>query len=353
MELGVLDSRGNEYTDPDMLSYVRANMKSIFDFRNDSIEANCINDAETLWGNLWFENECACIFGDTNEGKSTLAFKIACEVACCGIGVTYFDFENMMHQHYRRMWRNFLDLPDKLYPMRFGQKTSLEQMLSTKAILDSIEMEFLDNDSSVIVIDDISFLCQLKTTKKTSLVLKRFRYWLNRYHISILVVAQAMNHRPGTPLTLDHLMGDRQLQYAFDTIISLNHIPRGTQDGPATHYIKQLKARSTQLVVTANKVVTLQLKYYYDEDDIKRGELVLPENCTEIDKEWRLNRVLLRFNIIDVEVNERRLLYLSPGTDESKLMEFITDCYDRGWSIRAIADHTGVSKSTVHRMLAK
>lgn len=348
IELGVLDYDGEKFNE----GYAYSKLKSIFSLSNDSIRAHYISSAETLWRNLWFENECACIFGDTNIGKTTLAFQIAADVASTGLGVLYFDFENMMHQHYTRNWGMFSDIPDTLYPMYFSQDTSFKDMLSTDTILDSIESEFLENNFSVIVIDDISYLCQMKSTKKASRVLRRFRYWINRYHISILVVAHAMNHRPGTPLTLDHLMGDRQLQYAFDTIISLNRIPRGTLDTGATHYIKQLKSRYTKLIVTAEKVVTMKLKYYYDEEDLQRANVTFPEDDAEYYREQFLNSFQLRFNIMDTDINERRLLYLTSDATEQQQREFINDCYDQGWPIRTIADHTGISKSTVHRILA-
>ena len=348
IELGVLDSDGEKYNE----SYAYSKLKSIFDSRNYSIRAHYISSAETLWGNLWFENECACIFGDTNIGKSTLAFQIASDVASTGLGVLYFDFENMGHQHYMRNWGIFSDIPDTLYPMYFSQDTSFEDMLSTDTILDSIESEFLEKNFSVIVIDDISYLCQMKSTKKTSKVLRRFRYWINRYHISILVVAHAINHRQGTPITLDHLMGDRQLQYAFDTIISLNRIPRGTLDTGATHYIKQLKSRYTKLIVTNEKVVTMKLKYYYDEDDIRDNNVTFPEYDTDYYRERYLNSYQLRFIIMDTDINERRLLYLNSDATEQQQKDFIYDCHDQGWPIRTIADHTGISKSTVHRILA-
>ena len=66
-------------------------------------EALIPHQAKPLYGALWFEGEMACMFGDTNIGKSAFAYQIACYVAeQTNLRVGYFDFENMQHHYIGR-----------------------------------------------------------------------------------------------------------------------------------------------------------------------------------------------------------------------------------------------------------
>ena len=92
---GVLDANGNEYpASSEYDDYKPNKLKSIFDFRNDDIQEKHIQGSCSLWGDLWYENECMCLFGDPNIGKSALAIQIANSVAQIGFNTIYFDFEN-------------------------------------------------------------------------------------------------------------------------------------------------------------------------------------------------------------------------------------------------------------------
>ncbi|MBQ6278913.1 MAG: maleylpyruvate isomerase N-terminal domain-containing protein, partial [Muribaculaceae bacterium] len=62
---------------------------------------------------------------------------------------------------------------------------------------------------------------------------------------------------------------------------------------------------------------------------------------------------LLHFEFIRNDVSEQSLLFLSPNTPREQLVTFARDCFFKGWSIRDIAAHTALSKSTIHRLLAQ
>ena len=62
---------------------------------------------------------------------------------------------------------------------------------------------------------------------------------------------------------------------------------------------------------------------------------------------------LLHFEFIRNDVSEQSLLFLSPDTPREQLVTFARDCFFKGWSIRDIAAHTALSKSTIHRLLAQ
>ncbi|MBQ3325527.1 MAG: helix-turn-helix domain-containing protein, partial [Muribaculaceae bacterium] len=62
---------------------------------------------------------------------------------------------------------------------------------------------------------------------------------------------------------------------------------------------------------------------------------------------------LLHFEFIRNDVSEQSLLFLSPDTPREQLVTFARDCFFKGWSIRDIAAHTALSKSSIHRLLAQ
>ncbi len=359
IQVGYLDQSGNEYKDEELRMHAHSKLpRSIFSDRNDSMQARQIENAESLWENVWFESECACLFGDPNIGKSTLAFSIAHEVACSGRPVLYLDFENMMHNYFNKCWtdRQFLK-PANLTVYHYDQDTSVEEMTSRETILQSIESDILDLDAPVIIIDDITHICPLRNCNKTQQVLRRLRQWINHYHVSILVIAHSTSHHEGTPLTMKHLTGDRQLAYAFDSIFTLNDIPAGTVTDGSTHYVKQLKARNAPVQLHNKAVMTLKLKTHYDEED-RRHLTELNRRKGFDDKTInealnpRIGRRYLHFFVTSREASELQLIFLPTDATREQQLDFIHDTFSKGWSIRNIAAHTCIPKSTIHRLLA-
>ncbi len=355
-QIGYIDPWGKEL--PPEIADMKL-PKSIFHFRNDSLNERQIRDAKPLWRDIWFENECVCLFGDPNVGKSTLALDIASEVANTGRNVLYFDLENMMHNYFQRGWSCIQGMvPDNLFIRHFDQETSVEEMINYKTILDSIERDIYYLKAPVIVIDDIAQICTLKSCNKTHIVLRRLRQLLNQYHVSILVVAHATHHQEGTPLAMKHLTGDRQLAYAFDSIFTLSEIPSTVNHlNGATHYIKQLKARNSPLKAYSELVTTYKMKLLYDDEACRKIVDQARANGDDDEAikrhiEFVIDRKCLRFEHIDDNVNETQLLYLPDSASDENKLSFIHDTFARGWSIRNIAAHCNTSKSTVHRLLA-
>ncbi|MBR5086454.1 MAG: helix-turn-helix domain-containing protein, partial [Muribaculaceae bacterium] len=58
------------------------------------------------------------------------------------------------------------------------------------------------------------------------------------------------------------------------------------------------------------------------------------------------------FFFLEKDVNELQILFLPQDATREQQLEFIHDTFSKGWSIRNIAAHTGISKSTIHRLLA-
>ena len=359
IRIGYLDQNGNEFQDPYLREEAHEKLpRSIFSFRNDDIRARHIEDAQPIWENIWFENECACLFGDPNIGKSTLAFDIAMNIARNGRNVLYVDFENMMHNYNSKNWNGLNTMtPENLFVMHYSQNSSFDEMTDRKTILKSIEADFLDLNTPVIIIDDITHICPMRNCNKTQKVLRKLKQWQNKYHVSILVIAHATHHQEGTPLSLKHLTGDRQLAFAFDSIFTLNDIPARMTANHATHYIKQLKARNAPIQFNHKSVMTLRLETHYNDEEcdviVERNlERGLSQEFIDQCMEDIRGRKHFHFFFLEKDVNELQILFLPQDATREQQLEFIHDTFSKGWSIRNIAAHTGISKSTIHRLLA-
>ncbi len=320
--------------------------QSVFTSSPQSVFAQRISHAQSLWRDIWYENECVCLFGDPGLGKSTLAFQIAEEIADKGYGVIYIDFDNIDHQYESKGLKQIGNcLVDTLY---INPSEDFADAINYKKLLSSIEAEILENEASVIVIDDISYLCPMRDCERTRRVLQQFRFWLRKYFVSILVIAHARKHPEGLPLGINHLTGSRQLAYAFDAVFTLNEVTSPTFADTCTHYVKQLKARNSSLAAPSTQVLPLRFEYVDDphmlfDEGEEVNEAMLP-TCF---------KPFYRFKITDQKVSERDLTNIPSTANPRQVEQFIFFCDIRGWSVRQIAEHMHISKSTVHRILAR
>ena len=339
IRLKVLDPTGKHEVAPN--NYPR----NIFTFDSQSPMTDRITNANSLWRNIWFENECMCLFGDPGVGKSSLAYQIAEQVADEGREVVYFDFDNIDHQYCakgkrginRGLVRNLTIDPD----------TPFADAVNYRIVLKSIESSFLQAGADIIVIDDISFLCPMRDCERTRRVLQQFRYWMQKYFVSILVIAHARKHPEGLPLTLDHLTGSRQLAYAFDSIITLNKVISPQHTTTSTHYVKQLKARNSRILAHQNAVIAMRWELLTDPKPLFEEGEEIPEPT------YLLFQPFYRFCVTSTQAIEKELINIPVDATRDQILEFVHSCDERGWSVRQIAEHTHYSKSTVHLMLSQ
>ncbi len=119
-------------------------------------------DPKPLWLTLWYEGEVCCLFADSNLGKSIYACNIANEIAK-NTPVLYVDFE----------------LTDKQFQLRFSTKTNTKYTFPANfkraeisrdinysddsdwenEVIDSIESAALAWNTNVIIVDNLSWLC--------------------------------------------------------------------------------------------------------------------------------------------------------------------------------------------------
>ena len=297
--------------------------------RVDSARAWCkqaavIANPEPLWQNLWHEGEAACLFSDSNAGKSIYAVQIADHIARKGKRVIYFDFEQSAKQFQLRYSTEKGDI----YPFH---ENFLRCEIDNTSIVQSVKAtDFVDNmisaadraGADIIIIDNLTFMC---ADSENGLAAHDFMVKMIEYKkawdLSILILAHTPKRENNTPITQNDLAGSKRLFNFFDSVFAIG---RSTQ-GDDVRYIKQLKSRVCPITMGDSNVLTSRI--------VK-------------------NEGFLHFQHLH-PCQEREHLKTSSGpnsrlTDEQR--QEIVAQRQEGKSIRQIASSMGLSVGVVHKV---
>ena len=278
-----------------------------------------------LWGPLWHEGEVACLFADTNVGKSIYAVEIAEHIAYTE-KVVYFDFEMSDKQF---QMRYSLDGALYTFPDNFLRATyslDYDGGLNLTDVIEHIALAAIDAEARVIIIDNITWICnRCESGDAAGEFMQMLIDIKRRYDLSILVLAHTPKRNIHSPLTQNSLAGSKRLANFMDSIFAIGV---DSTDRPAGRYIKQIKVRSCETVYGDSSVLLGRLE--------KRG-------------------TVLRIWPDDPErtAPEHRLLQLpdDADADRDRLIDDIRRLTDEGMSQREIAAATGLSQSKVNRLL--
>jgi hypothetical protein len=279
-----------------------------------------LHDSPDLWRGLWHEGEMACLFADTNLGKSILAVQMGNDVAHrFKRNVLYFDFEHSIAQFARRYSVN--RKPFKFSP--YFRRVNLREIYGPapfgKEVVDGIERMVVDNRAAAIVIDNLtSVIGDVSNPRLVRRFIEQIAVIKARYDLSILIVTHSKRHNAFAPLGVNHLACAPILSAFCDSIFAIG---RSTVN-PQAHYIKQIKSRTTEFRHGADSVIQASIGWhdygltFAIGDEAKESILI-----------DRISPILWR--------------QLQSAQAMSK----------SGVPIRQIAGTLGISKSSVHRLL--
>lgn len=284
-------------------------------------EAKARPNPVELWMSLWFEGEICCLFADSNVGKSIYAVQIANEVAQYK-RVLYFDFElsdKQFQLRYTDEEGNLFQFSDSLFRVEIDP-AKLDTQDFDDVVIAGIEATAIKYNCSVIIIDNISYLCNASDKAEAAGSLMKNLMNLKRKHgWSILVLAHTPKRTLSNPITQNDLAGSKKLFNFFDSVFSIGKSAKG--DG--IRYIKQLKIRSGEFKYGADNVI---------ECSIEKEHASLHFSQHGFDTEWN---------------------HLKERTQEDLEHEAadVMALHKQGKSIRDIAKELGVSKSKVGRII--
>ena len=214
-------------------------------------------DPVPLWLNLWYEGEVACLFADTNVGKSIYAIQIAEEIARRQT-VLYFDFE-MSDKQFQMRYTDSEGMPhcfnSGFHRVEFSRQGCFK--LDVATIIRQIEYEVEAHDCRVVILDNISWICNNAESGDAAGELMQLLIDLKRRkNLSILVLAHTPKRSIYSPLTQNSLAGSKRIANFLDSMFAI-----GVQRlNPATgRYIKQIKTRSSELIYGDDNVITAEL----------------------------------------------------------------------------------------------
>ena len=225
-----------------------------------------------LFSELWFEGEICFLFADTNLGKSIMAVQIG-ESISSGKAIPsfklqadkqpilYFDFELSDKQFENRYSNNFEDHysfneeftrieinPDSTIP----NKKSFEEYLH-----ESLEKTIVETKAKVLIIDNLTFLSSETEQAKNALpLMKKLKELKNKYELSILVLAHTPKRDLSKPITRNDLAGSKMLINFCDSAFTIGE----SQLDKSIRYIKQIKARNTEVIYDAKNVCVCKIQ---------------------------------------------------------------------------------------------
>lgn len=309
----------------------------------------CLNAAKALpmpkrlFGEFWFEGELALMFGDAGSGTTSLGMQIAESIARGrAIGpqtlearpqkVLYLDFELSGKQFEMRYTKDHESgeslkshyrFSDKLYRVEIDTACRLpDGFRSFEEYLPGVINHLADQTGArVVIIDNITNLKRSYGSRECVELMRSLCRLKRELGISILVLARSERGSDTMrPVSTADLCGARLLCNVADNVFALGKSGRGRD----IRYIKHLQPRSTEIIHDASHVPVFRL--------------------------GKANKNFLGFDHLGFAPESDHLQTVHETRDWKTINE-IKHLSDLGMTIRHIAEHLGLSKSTVHRML--
>lgn len=287
-------------------------------------EAALRPDPVDLYHELWYEGEVCCLFADSNLGKSIYAVQMADEIARSR-NVLYVDCELSDKQFQLRYTDvesgRLYVFPESLTraeinPERMNLKNFEEE------IIRNIEEAAIGTESRVIIIDNLTYLCNNSEKGDVAgLFMISLINLKKKYGWSLLIIAHTPKRSLSSPITQNDLAGSKKLYNFFDSVFAIGKSARDE----SLRYVKQVKVRAGA--------------FRYDGSNVILYEIVH-------------DRENVRFEFKGF-ANEREHLKESDDRDRRTIQENVLDLVGQGKSYRDVAAALGISKSLVGNIVKR
>lgn len=218
-----------------------------------------VPDPVPLWKTLWFENECAVLFADTNVGKSLLAVQIGVDIARDGRTVAYFDFELSAKQFQMRYTdkdsQTAFQFPETF--MRYEVSDDIVMEEDLQFMLAQIEETCVEAGAKIAIIDNLTWLSNKSESGDAAGELMKGLIQMKRKHgMSLLVLAHTPKRAVTSKLTQNSLAGSKKIANFIDSMFAIGH---DITDGAQGRYIKQIKVRSAEMQYGEDNVIKCRI----------------------------------------------------------------------------------------------
>ncbi|MEY1640129.1 AAA family ATPase [Tenuifilum osseticum] len=297
---------------------------------------------EMLFDKFWHEGEICILFSDSNLGKSILAVQIADSISrgqqipgfkmeAPAQKVLYFDFElspkqfevrysvknealKVFENHYQFDKSNFLRVeinPEAEPPT----ETTFENYLNQ-----SLEQSIVETGAKILIIDNITYLKNETERSKDALPLMKYLKALkSKYGLSILALAHTPKRDLSRPITQNDLGGSKMLYNFVDSCFAIGQ----SNTDKNLRYIKQIKARNTEMIYDTENVIVCQINKPYN---------------------------FLAFEFLGFGAEREHLKQVTEKERES-IIEQVKELSKKGCSQRQISTELGISLGAVNKYL--
>jgi RecA-family ATPase len=291
-----------------------------------------------LFDRFWYEGELCFLFADTNLGKSILAVQIGDSISN-GISipgflfeavaqkVLYFDFELSAKQfegRYSKEYSNHYVWHENFKRSELNPDNFEEDNLDFDTyLIQELEKILAETGIKVLIIDNITYLKNETEKAKNALpLMKQLKMLKSKYNLSILALAHTPKRDLSKPISRNDLQGSKMLINFCDSAFAIGESFQDT----TVRYIKQIKARNTEIIYDTNNVCLCQ-----------------------IDKPW--NFLLFEFYSFGTEREHLKILSDEAKSEmENKIIELYESKFG---SNRQIANHLGTNHNKVGRVIKR
>lgn len=279
-------------------------------------------DPRELYHELWYEGEVCCLFSDSNLGKSIYAVQMAGEIAIdrpvllvdCELSDKQFQMRYTDQETGRRHI-----FPDNLYRAEINP-VSLDVKDYEEKIIQHIEAAALRKNCSVIIIDNLTYLCNSSDKGvDAGLFMMKLMNLKKRYGWSLLIIAHTPKRSLTSPITQNDLAGSKKLYNFFDSVFAIGQSAKDDR----LRYVKQLKVRAGE--------------YRYNSANVLLYEIEKTDGYVHFE--------FLEFSTEAAHLREQT------DKDINQEQKNVTELRSQGKTVREIAAITGLSKSKVDRMI--
>jgi RecA-family ATPase len=290
-----------------------------------------------LFSELWFENELCILFADTNLGKSILAVQIGNSISkgepipgfkmeAAKQPVLYFDFElteKQFENRYSIDFKNHYRFDDELIRIEINPDAEIPENGGFENYLkSSFEQSIIETKAKILIVDNLTYLKNENEKAKDALLLMKYLKELkSKYGLSILALAHTPKRDLTKPITRNDLQGSKMLINFCDSAFAIGESFRDK----GLRYIKQIKARNTEVIYNAENVIICQIEKPFN---------------------------FLQFIFLDFDTEMEHLRHLSEEEKielENNIIEIKTK--NPELSLKQIAEKVGTYKVKVKRVL--
>ena len=293
---------------------------------NETIEAaKTQKNPKKLWKEFWYENEVCCLLADANVGKSILAVQIGNSIAeklPKDETALYYDFELSKKQFELRYTddknKSTFKFSDKFIRVELNADKVRDYCEATKesfddVIINAIEANIKKFNSKILIVDNLSWLVNMKDTATTAgKLMKRLCELKKEYGASILVLSHTPKRNLGSPLTQNSLSGSKKLTNFFDAMFAVGM----SLKDPSLRYIKQIKVRTGEFKYDANHVEICKIEKsgsflgfthigYSTEEEQLKGSQNIPcvKGISKKLKGKRINKRMFRSHLASAQID--------------------------------------------------